>query len=176
MIRSAAIGPQVFGSYPWASIVPQYWIENIPSRFHAVFMDEWHRITATPRESDPGLLAEILIIFPPADSALANDFIILDELDCADALHHCEPKLRFNAKAERCSVHNQQRLAVHFVGKNRLRVFRQLYANRASGWWGLAWRYQPIVRRAARRNSSRDLASRPRTSRREVSNLRARRR
>jgi len=40
MIRSASIGSQVFGSYLWASIVPQYSIENIPSRFHAVFMDE----------------------------------------------------------------------------------------------------------------------------------------
>ncbi len=89
------------------------------------------RATAKPRGSDPGLLAEMLIIFPPAASALANGFIILDELDCADVLHHREPKLRFNAKAERCSVHNRQRLAVHFVGKNRLRIFRQLYANRA---------------------------------------------
>ena len=27
-------------------------------------------------------------------------------------------------------MQNRQRLAVHFVGKNRLRIFRQLYANR----------------------------------------------
>ena len=89
------------------------------------------RGTAKPRESDPGLLAEILVIFPPAALALANGFVILDELDCADVLHHRESKLRFNAKPERCSVQNRQRLAVHFVGKNRLRIFRQLQANRA---------------------------------------------
>ena len=31
------------------------------------------------RESDPRLLAEILVIFPPAALALANGFVILDE-------------------------------------------------------------------------------------------------
>src|SRR5579863_601642 len=89
------------------------------------------RGTPKPRESNPGFLAEILIIFPPAALALANRFVILDELDCADVLHHCEPKLRFNAKPERRSVQNRQRLSVHFIGENRLRIFRQLHAYRA---------------------------------------------
>ena len=89
------------------------------------------RRTAPPRESDPRLLAEMLVIFPPAALALANGFVILDELDCADVLHHGESKLRFNAKPERRSVQNRQRLAVHFVGKNRLRILHQLQANRA---------------------------------------------
>src|ERR1700693_5521577 len=89
------------------------------------------RGTAASRESDPSLLAEILVIFPPTALALANGFVIRDELDCADVLHHRESKLRFNAKPQRCSVQNRQRLAVHFVGKNRLRIFRQLQANRA---------------------------------------------
>ena len=31
------------------------------------------------RESDPRLLVEILVIFPPAALALANGFVILDE-------------------------------------------------------------------------------------------------
>src|ERR1700674_1725033 len=88
------------------------------------------RGTAKLRESDPRLLAEILVIFPPAALALANGFVITDELDCADVLHHRESKLCFNAKPERRSVQNRQRPAVHFVGKNRLRIFRQLYANR----------------------------------------------
>ena len=84
------------------------------------------RGTANPRESDPRLLTEILEIFPPAALTLANVFIIRDELDCADVLHHRESKLRFNAKPERRSVVNRQRLAVHFVGENRLRIFHQL--------------------------------------------------
>src|ERR1035437_301644 len=83
------------------------------------------------RESNPCLLAEILVIFPPAALALANGFVILDKLDRADVLHHGESKLRFNSKSERCSVQNRQRLAVHFVGTNCLRIFRQLQANRA---------------------------------------------
>src|ERR1039458_8639714 len=89
------------------------------------------RGTAKPRESDPRFLAEILIIFPPAALALANGCVVLDKLDRADVLHHGESKLRFNAKSERCSVQNRQRLAIHFVGKNRLRIFRQFQANRA---------------------------------------------
>src|ERR1700676_4737162 len=89
------------------------------------------RGTAKPRDSNSGLLAEILIIFPPAALAVANGFVIRDELDCADVLHHRESKLRFNAKPERRSVQYRKRLTVHFVGKNRLRVFRQLQANRA---------------------------------------------
>jgi hypothetical protein len=54
--------------------------------------------------SDPCLLAKILVIFPPAALALANGFVIRDELDCADVLHHRESKLRFNAEPERRSV------------------------------------------------------------------------
>src|ERR1039458_1592757 len=82
-------------------------------------------------ESDPRLLAEILIILSPAALALANGCVVLDKLDRADVLHHGESKLRFGSKSERGSVQNRQRLAVHFVGKNRLRIFRQFQANRA---------------------------------------------
>src|SRR6202162_4130899 len=89
------------------------------------------RGAAAPRESDPSLLAEILVVFPPTALALANGFVVLDELDCADVLHHGESKLSFNAKPERCSVQNRQRMAIHLVGKNRLWIFRPLPANRA---------------------------------------------
>ena len=34
-------------------------------------------------ESDPRLLAEILIIFPPSSLALAKACVVLDEFDCA---------------------------------------------------------------------------------------------
>src|ERR1700676_131635 len=89
------------------------------------------RGTAKPHDSNSGLLAEILVILPPAALALANGFVIRDELDCADVLHHRESKLRFDAKPERRSVVDRKRLAVHFVGKNRLRIFSQLQANRS---------------------------------------------
>src|ERR1700683_1676174 len=88
------------------------------------------RGTAKPRDSNSGFLAEILVIFPPSALTLANGFVILDEFYCADVLHHRESKLRFNAKPKRCSVQNRQWLAVHFVGKNRLRVLRQRKGNR----------------------------------------------
>jgi hypothetical protein len=55
----------------------------------------------------------------------------VDKLDSADVLHHGEAKLRFDPKSERRSVQNPQRRAVHFGGKNGLRIFRQLQANRA---------------------------------------------
>jgi hypothetical protein len=76
-------------------------------------------------------LAEILVVFPPAASASANRFVILDKLECADVLHHRESKLRFNAKAKRRTMINGKRLGVHFVGKHRLRIFRQLDADLA---------------------------------------------
>src|SRR5579864_6927539 len=82
-------------------------------------------------ESDPRLLAEILVILSPAPLALANGFVVLNKFDGANVLHHGESELRFDAKSERCSVQNRQGLAVHFVGKNRLWIFRQLQANRA---------------------------------------------
>src|SRR5579872_653834 len=74
------------------------------------------RATAQPGGSDPRLLAKILVVFPPAALALANGLVILNKLDCADILHHRESKLGFHAKSERCSVHNRQRPAIHFVG------------------------------------------------------------
>src|SRR5665213_571231 len=89
------------------------------------------RGTAKPRESNPRLLTEILVIFPPAALALANGFVILDKLDCADVFHHRESKLRFNAQAKRRSMVDRKRLAVHFIGENRLRIFSQLQTNRA---------------------------------------------
>ena len=85
--------------------------------------------TADPSESDPRLLTEILVILPPAALAQTNGFVIFDELDCANVFHHGESKLRFNAKPEWRSVQNWQGLSVHFVGKHRLRIFRQLHAN-----------------------------------------------
>ena len=85
---------------------------------------------AEPRESDSRLLAEILVIFPPTALTQANGFVILDEFDRADILHHGESKLRFNAQAERRSVNNRKRLAIHLIGKNRLWILRQLQANR----------------------------------------------
>jgi hypothetical protein len=56
-----------------------------------------------PRKSEPGPLAEILVILPQAILALANGFVIFDELDCADVFHHRESMLRFDTKSERCS-------------------------------------------------------------------------
>ena len=58
-------------------------------------------------ESDPRLLAEILIIFSPAALSLANGCVVLDKLDGADVLHHGESKLRFDSKSERCSMQNR---------------------------------------------------------------------
>ena len=60
-------------------------------------------------ESDPCLLAEILIILSPAASALANGCVVVDKLDRADVPHHGEAKLRFDTKSEGRSVQNRQR-------------------------------------------------------------------
>jgi|SRR5665213_535236 len=84
---------------------------------------------SNPRESDPSLLAEILVIFSPPTLPLTNGFVILDELDCADVLNHCKSKLRFDTESQRRSMQNRQRLAVHFVGEKRLRIFRREIEN-----------------------------------------------
>jgi hypothetical protein len=55
-------------------------------------------------ESYSCLLAEILVVLPPAALALADIFVILDELDCADEFHHRESKLGFHAKPKRRSM------------------------------------------------------------------------
>ena len=60
-----------------------------------------------PFESDPRLLAEILVILSPAALALANGFVVLNKLDGANVLHHGETELRFDSKSERCSVQNR---------------------------------------------------------------------
>jgi hypothetical protein len=83
-------------------------------------------VLASTRESDPRLLAEILIIFSPSALALTDVCVILDEFDGAYVFDHCETKLALHAQAERRSVVNRKRLAIHFVSKNRLRIFRQL--------------------------------------------------
>jgi hypothetical protein len=80
--------------------------------------------------SDTGLLTEVLIILTPPALALANGLVILDKLYCAYVLHHRETKLCFHAKPKRRSVQNRQWLAVHFVGKHRLRIIGQLNTDR----------------------------------------------
>ena len=87
--------------------------------------------TLQSRESDPRLLAEILIIFPPSALAVANVRVIIDEVDCAYVFHHRETKLCLHAQAERRSVVNRKLLAIRFVGKNRLRIHRQIDGNHA---------------------------------------------
>ena len=62
-----------------------------------------------PRESDPCLLAEILIVFPPSALALADVCVILDELDGANVLDHCETELCLDPQAERGTVIDWER-------------------------------------------------------------------
>src|SRR5450755_2921110 len=82
-------------------------------------------------ESYPRLLAEILIVFPPSALALADVCVSLDELDGANVLDHRETELCLHAQAERRTVIDRKRLAIHFVGKDCLRIIRELPANRA---------------------------------------------
>ena len=90
----------------------------------------WHPSYKLP-ESDARLLAEILIVLPPSALAFADVCVSLDELDGANVLDHRETELCLHAQAERRSVIDRERLTIHFVGKNGLRIFRQLQANRA---------------------------------------------
>src|ERR1017187_2441120 len=67
-----------------------------------------------PRESYPRLLAEILIVFPPSALALADVCVAVNEFDRANVFDHRETELCLHAQAERGSVVDRERLAIHF--------------------------------------------------------------
>ena len=56
--------------------------------------------------------------------------VVLDELDGSQVLDHLEAQLRLDAQTARCPVRNRKRLPVHVVGKDRLRVARELKVDR----------------------------------------------
>src|SRR5579871_407352 len=71
-------------------------------------------------------LAVILEVFAKSSLAFPNRAVVADEFYRAQVLDHLVAKQRFDAQAQRRSMLEGQRLPVHLVGQNRLRMARKL--------------------------------------------------
>jgi len=86
------------------------------------------------------------MVFAPTALALADVAVVGDELDPLDVLHHRESELGLDPQAQGRSVDNGQRLSIHFIGKNGLRITRRIHVDgavkaAARGRAGLAARF-----------------------------------
>src|SRR6185437_4229778 len=77
------------------------------------------------------LRAVILMIFAPAALTEPDVRELRYQFDGADELHHDEAQLRLHPQPERRSMRDRQRVAVHLVGEQGLRMPGQLHADRA---------------------------------------------
>src|SRR5690348_8628172 len=78
----------------------------------------------------PRIYLVVAIVLARTALAATNGLVVFDQLNATNPLTHLEPEHRLAAQPQWRTVRARQRMAIHFVGQNRLFVQRAFEGNR----------------------------------------------